>query len=75
VEEMIAEDDQVVVRVSFTGTHQGEFLGVPPTQRKVTVAGVELARLEDGKIEEEAWHSLDEMGLLRQLGALRLASE
>ncbi len=75
IEEMIAEGDRVVVRITYTGTHQGEFLGVPATQRKVIVTGVEEARIEDGKIVEESWHFFDEIGLLRQLGVFHLASE
>ena len=67
VEEMIAEGDKVVVRVSFRGTHQGEFMGIPATGKLVHVSGVELARLENGKIIEEGWHYMDEQALLHQL--------
>ncbi len=70
VKEMIAEGDRVVVRVVFNGTHRGEFMGIPATGKSVVVGGVELARLTDGKIVEEGWHFMDELGLLRQLGVL-----
>ncbi len=68
VDELIAEDDEVVVRVTLQGTHLGPFQGIAPTGRRVAVHGVELARLADGRIVEEGWHFLDELGLLRQLG-------
>jgi steroid delta-isomerase-like uncharacterized protein len=70
VEEMIAEEDKVVVRITFRGTHQGTFMGIAPTGKAVEVGGVELARIADGKIVEEGWHFMDEIGLLNQLGAL-----
>jgi steroid delta-isomerase-like uncharacterized protein len=70
IEEMIAEDDKVVVRITFSGTHQGSFMGIAATGKTVKVGGVELARIADGKIVEEGWHFMDEVGLLQQLGAL-----
>jgi steroid delta-isomerase-like uncharacterized protein len=70
VEEMIAEGNNVVVRVTFRGTQQGEFMGVAASGRPVAVSGVEVARVVDGLIAEEGWHYLDELGLMRQLGAL-----
>jgi predicted ester cyclase len=70
IDDMIGEDDVVVVRVTFEGTHQGAFLGIEPTGRRVRVSGVELARLENQKIVEEGWHYYGELQLLKQLGAL-----
>ncbi len=71
VRDMVAENDQVVVCVVFRGTHRGEFMGIPATGKSVEIGGVELARLADGKIIEEGWHFMDELGLLRQLGVLQ----
>ena len=68
VEEMIAEGDNVVVRVTWRGTHEGKFIGIAPTGGQVEVSGVELARLSDGKIVAEGWHYLDYAELMRQLG-------
>ena len=68
-EDMIAEGDKVVNRWSATGTHQGEFMGVPATGNKVTVTGIEINRLVDGKIVEH-WEQFDAMGLMQQLGAI-----
>jgi steroid delta-isomerase-like uncharacterized protein len=70
VEELVAEGDKVVVRVTFRGTHQGEYMGIPATGKAVQVSGVELARLASGRIVEEGWHYMDEVGLLKQLGVL-----
>ena len=66
---IVAEGDQVAARAAFTGTHQGEFLGIPPTGRKVTVSAIYICRLADGKIVER-WANVDELGMLRQLGAI-----
>jgi predicted ester cyclase len=72
IEELLAEDDQVVVRVTFRGTHQGPFMGIAPTGRHVTATGVELARLAGGKIVAEGWHHYDLLDLLDQLGAIQI---
>ena len=69
IEDMIAEGDKVVVRYTFRGTQQGETQGIPPTGKYVTVPGIFVCRCEDGKIAEE-WDIWDELGLLRQLGAI-----
>ncbi len=55
VEDLIAEEDRVVGRYTLYGTHTGEFQGVKPTGRKVKVSGIEIFRIEDGKIAE-FWH-------------------
>jgi predicted ester cyclase len=69
VEDVIGEDDRVVVRVTGSGTHRGEFQGVAPTGRHVTAGGIGIARIEDGRIAE-AWAAYDALGLLVQLGAI-----
>ena len=56
VEDQIAEGDMVVTRWTACGTHQGEFLGMPPTGSRVTITGIEFDRIFDGKIDE-AWVS------------------
>lgn len=68
-EDMIAEGDKVVNRWSATGTHQGEFMGVPATGNKVTVTGIAIDRVVDGKIVEH-WEQFDTMGMMQQLGAI-----
>jgi predicted ester cyclase len=66
VEDVIAEDDKVVIRVTGRGTHEGEFQGIPPTGRQVAATGVGIGRIEDGRIVE-AWAAYDALGLMQQL--------
>ena len=66
-EDFIAHGDKFAVRVRFTGTHTGDFLGVAPTGRKVDVAHLHFYRIADGKAAEH-WGARDELTLLRQLG-------
>jgi steroid delta-isomerase-like uncharacterized protein len=70
IEDMIAEDDKVVVRIVAEGTHQGAHLGVPPTGKAVRIQGIVVLRMQDGKIAE-GWNSWDQLGLMRQIGALQ----
>lgn len=67
IEDQIAEGDKVSTRITMTGTHQGDFLDLPPTGKSVQLQGVVLSRLEDGLIVEE-WELLDQLTLLQQLG-------
>jgi steroid delta-isomerase-like uncharacterized protein len=68
VEDVVAEGDEVVTRVTLRGTHQGEVEEFgPPTGRRVEVQGITIHRLEGGKIAEE-WNSYDNLSLLQQLG-------
>ncbi len=70
VEAEIAEGDTVVQRIACSGTHQGEFLGLPPTGRRAAWKLVTIQRIDpDGKCAEH-WASWDQLGLLQQLGAL-----
>jgi steroid delta-isomerase-like uncharacterized protein len=66
IEELIAEGDRVVARLTYTGTHQGDLFGVGPTGRRVSYAGVALFRISEGHIIE-GWVLGDIHGLLRQL--------
>jgi len=68
VEDLVAEGDKVVARWSSTGTHQGDFMGVPPTGKRITTSGITVFRLESGKIVEE-WSESDMLGMLQQVGA------
>ena len=69
LEEMIAEDDQVAKRWTGRGTHQGEFQGIAPTGRQVTVPGFVFYRVASGKITE--FRGLfDGLSMLQQLGAI-----
>ncbi len=68
VEDVVAEGDKVVTRVTLRGTHQGEVEEFgPPTGRQVEGQGITIQRIEGGKIVEE-WNSYDNLSLLQQLG-------
>jgi predicted ester cyclase len=66
IEELVAEGDKVVVRLTYTGTHHGELFGVGPTGTRVTYAGVAIFRIEAGRIAE-GWVLGDLFGLRQQL--------
>jgi steroid delta-isomerase-like uncharacterized protein len=67
--EQIAEQDKVASRFEWSGTHKGEFLGIPATGRPVRVWGIVIDRLEDGRIKDTRI-LMDTVGLLGQLGVL-----
>jgi steroid delta-isomerase-like uncharacterized protein len=69
VQDQVAEADMVVTRWSATGTHAGDFAGVPATGRRVTVTGIHIHRVRHGRLIEH-WEELDLLGVLRQLGVL-----
>ena len=69
IDDLIAEGDKVVARITMTGTHSGEFMGMPPTGKHVSFTGIYIARIEDGKIVEH-WGEEDGASLMQQLGAL-----
>lgn len=66
---LVAEDETVVAYWTNTGTHQGDFLGIPPTGRTVTISGIDVHRLRDGRLAEH-WHVVEELQMLQQLGVL-----
>ena len=69
LDEQIAEGDKVVSRFTWTGTHQGEFLGIPPTGKPVKFWGVVIDVVRDGKFSESRI-IMDTVALLQQLGAM-----
>ena len=69
VHDQVAEDDKVVTRWSATGTHDGDFAGVPASGRLITVTGIHVHRVRDGRLVEH-WEELNMLGVLRQLGVL-----
>ena len=68
VEDIVAESDRVVTRFRSSGTHRGEFQGIAPTGRRVTISEVAVYRVVNGQIAEQ-WGFPDVAGLLRQLEA------
>ena len=69
IDDVIAEGDKVVIRVSGSGTHEGEFQGIPPSHARVTATGVGIGRIENGRIAE-AWAAYDALGMMQQIGAI-----
>ncbi len=68
-EEIVVEGDLVAARVTLTGTHQGEFMGIAPTGRSVRMVGMDMMRVKDGKFVEH-WGVEDALGMMQQLGAI-----
>jgi predicted ester cyclase len=69
IDDMIAEGDQIVTKKTFTGTHEGDFAGIPPTGKWVTLQFVDIMRVRDGRIVEH-WLSMDQLSLMQQLGVI-----
>lgn len=67
IEDEVAEDDRVAMRLVWSGTHRAEFLGVAASGRAVRVSSSVFFRVIDGRVETE-WHQDDLLGLLQQLG-------
>ena len=61
-----------MIRWSVQRTHQGEFLGIPPTGKRVTYGGIDIFRVAGGKLVE-MWQEVDRLGLLQQLGVIPAA--
>jgi steroid delta-isomerase-like uncharacterized protein len=69
VEDMLAEGDKVVARVTFRGTHRGEFIGVPASGKQVAFTAIDILRIVDGRLVEH-WGQTDNLGMLQQIGAI-----
>jgi steroid delta-isomerase-like uncharacterized protein len=69
IEDMIAEDDRVAVRLTGHAVQSGEFMGMPPSGKAYTIGEIHIFRVRDGKVAEH-WHQADFLGMMRQLGAL-----
>lgn len=69
VEDMIAEGDKVATRKTFHGTHQGEFMGIPPTGQQVSIGLIDIVRIVDGRVIEH-WSMGDNLGMMQQLGVV-----
>ena len=73
IDELITVDDRVVARMTWTGTHRGSLLGIPPSGRAVTYVGAAFFRVREGKIRE-AWVVGDTQELWKALGVLAVPS-
>lgn len=68
-EDVIVEEDKVVVRWTARGTHNGQLMNIPPTGKQVALKGIDILRLDNGRIAER-WGEFDALGMLSQLGAI-----
>jgi steroid delta-isomerase-like uncharacterized protein len=69
IEDMIAEDDKVAVRLTAHGTHRGDFMGLTATGKQYSISETHIFHMRDGKVAEH-WRDADMLGLMRQLGGL-----
>jgi len=69
IKDMVAEDDRVVVRTTFNGTHKAEMQDIPATGKTVNMYGITIFRLDNGKIAE-GWLVSDNLGMMQQLGVI-----
>lgn len=69
LEDIVAEGETVMARWSCRGTHKGELSGIAPTGKQVTISGMSIARLANGRLAE-SWVNWDALGLMRQLGVV-----
>jgi predicted ester cyclase len=69
IEDIVVEGDKAAWRETFTGTHQGDLMGIPPTGKQVHIDGISYGRMRDGKALEH-WGSGDNLGMLQQLGVI-----
>jgi predicted ester cyclase len=70
IEDVIVQGNKVVMRIPFTGTHQGRFWGLDPTGKKIEVTETLIFRIENGLITE-MWEDFDEYGMRLQLGLVK----
>jgi steroid delta-isomerase-like uncharacterized protein len=69
VEDLIAEGDKVVARITARGTHTGDFMGMKGSGKSYTISETHIFRLKDGKVAEH-WRDADMLGMMKQLGAM-----
>ena len=69
IEDLFGEGEKVVLRFTFRGTHQGEFMGIAPTGKQVRMSGIDIVRIAEAKMVE-MWNQEDVLGVMQQLGAI-----
>lgn len=69
IDSLIAEGDVIAARTTWRGTHQGEFMGVPASGKRVEFEAIDIVRFQDGRAAEH-WGQTDAMGLMMQIGAM-----
>ena len=74
IEDMIAEGDRVAARLTMGGIHNGEFIGIAPTGKRITSTEICVQRIKDGRVVE-SWVEVDQLGMMRQMGVLPRRSD
>jgi C-1 hydroxylase len=74
VEDIIAEGDKVWVLLTYTGTHKGDFMGLSPTEKKITSKAVDIYRIVDGKLAEY-WNVTDNLNIFKQVGVVEVTEK
>lgn len=74
IEQTIAERDRVMTQLVMEGTHQGTWMGIPPTRQKVQIRMIAIHRIANGKIAED-WVLVESLGFFQQLGMLPATEE
>ncbi|MFN2286100.1 MAG: ester cyclase [Anaerolineae bacterium] len=74
IDDLIAEGEKVVVRSTWSGTHKGEFMGIPPSGKSVSFGVYDTIRFAGGKVVEH-WGQMNEMSLMQQLGVIPAPGE
>jgi len=69
IEDVIGEHDRVVLRISVTGKHEGDFMGIAPTGKEVKVNGMQIWRFSGDKVTE-CWFIRDDLGLMQEIGGM-----
>ena len=69
IHDLIAEGDKAVARATWSGSHKGEFMGIPASGKSVTFGVIDVFRFAGGKVVEH-WGQSDELGLMQQIGAV-----
>ena len=70
VEDVIASSDKAVARVRVTGTHKGEFMGIPATEKSAAVNLIDITCFGDDGLAHEHWGVVDQLALMQQLGVI-----
>ena len=69
IEHLIAEDNHVVLHMNWTGSHEADFMGIPPTGKTISVTVIDIMGMNEGKIAAH-WGVMDQMTLMQQLGVM-----
>lgn len=73
VDYLVADEDNIAIAYTITGTHQGPFHGIPATGKKIKARGMQIAKFDANARIQERWGSSDELGILQQIGATKSA--